>query len=232
MVATLHKLAALIFLLAAMPCFGGDMDTLLAQCAPSVHPTTMGAIIRTESGGNAYALSDDGPSILPWRVRKTMLRSFKPASLDEAVRITNELMALGHIVGLGLTQVNSRNLAALGLSVEEALNPCTNLNAGAKILTKFYVQAYRKYGDQRKALIAAISAYNTGDFVAGINNGYVGRVVNAGYTVPTLRAGRLIGVHGTKTTAYRGVTRTSSQHATARDILNEAKNSPVSIAFD
>lgn len=206
------------------------METLLAQCVPSVHPSTMGAIIRTESRGNAYALSDDGPSHLPWRLRKTMLRSFNPASFEEAVRITNGLVRDGHIVGLGLAQVNSRNLAKMGLTVEQALDPCTNLNAGGQILTKFYLQALRKYGNADKALIAAISAYNTGDFVAGIENGYVGKVVRAGYTVPSLRVGG--SNRGPVKMASRSPKAKRQAGPTARDILNAAKNSPITVAFE
>lgn len=228
----MHKTIATALLMVSMQSMGGEMEALLAQCVPSVHPSTMGAIVRTESRGNAYALSDDGPSNLPWRTRKTMLRSFNPGSLGEAVRITNELISNGHIVGLGLAQVNSRNLAKLGLTVEQALDPCTNLNAGGQILTKFYLQAQRKYGATEKALIAAISAYNTGDFVAGIENGYVGKVVRSGYTVPSLRVGG--SASGSLKTASKnqGTKATRRARPTARDILNEAKNSPINVAFE
>jgi type IV secretion system protein VirB1 len=228
----MHKVIAAGLLLVSMQSMGGEMESLLTQCVPSVHPSTMGAIIRTESRGNAYALSDDGPSHLPWRVRKTMLRSFNPGSLEEAVRITNGLISDGHIVGLGLAQVNSRNLAKLGLTVEQALDPCTNLNAGGQILTNFYLRAFQKYGNAEKALIAAISAYNTGSFVAGIENGYVGKVVRAGYTVPPLRVGRS-NAGASKTVARKQVAKSARPAGpTARDILNEAKNSPINIAFE
>lgn len=228
----MHKVIAAGLLLVSMQSMGSEMETLLTQCVPSVHPSTMGAIIRTESRGNAYALSDDGPSHLPWRVRKTMLRSFNPGSLEEAVRITNGLIRDGHIVGLGLAQVNSRNLAKLGLTVEQALDPCTNLNAGGQILTNFYLRAFRKYGNAEKALIAAISAYNTGNFVAGIENGYVGKVVRAGYTVPPLRVGGANSI-APKTASRNGGTKAPrTARPTARDILNEAKNSPINIAFE
>lgn len=227
-----HKGLAAVLLLASMQSMASEMETLLTECVPTVHPSTMGAIIRTESRGNAYALSDDGPSHLPWRVRKTMLRSFNPSTREEAIRITNRLIKDGHIVGLGLAQVNSRNLAKLGLTVEQALDPCTNLNAGGQILTKFYLRAFRKYGNPDKALIAAISAYNTGDFVAGIENGYVGKVVRAGYTVPPLRVGRANSNAPKTASRNEGTKAPRPARQTARDILNEAKNSPINIAFE
>jgi type IV secretion system protein VirB1 len=34
-----------------------------------------------------------------------------------------------------------------------------------------------EFGEGQKALLAALSAYNTGEFARGFENGYVGRVV-------------------------------------------------------
>src|SRR5260364_224315 len=93
----------------------------------------------------------------------------------------------GHFVGIGLTQVNSQHLSRLGLTVEQLLDPCTNLRAGVWILTHFYIKALRQYKNPQSALLAAISAFNTGDFKSGFANGYVQKVmINAGITVPLL----------------------------------------------
>jgi type IV secretion system protein VirB1 len=72
-------------------------------------------------------------------------------------------------------QVNSRNLAALGVTIEQVLDPCTNIRSGATILTADYAQAVRTRGEGQLALKAALSAYNTGDFYRGFANGYVAR---------------------------------------------------------
>ncbi|MFC7627109.1 lytic transglycosylase domain-containing protein [Paraburkholderia humisilvae] len=160
----------------------------MAQCAPGVHPTTLSAIVRTESSGHAYVLADSGPRNLPWSARKSMVRSFYPSSPQEAADIAKSLIDSGHLVDIGLTQISSQNLPRLGLTVEQLLDPCVNLRAGGQILTDFYLNALRQYNDQQTALLAAISAYNTGNFESGFSNGYVQRVVtNAGATVPELK---------------------------------------------
>ncbi|RWA57417.1 hypothetical protein AU476_40845 [Cupriavidus sp. UYMSc13B] len=120
-----------------------------------------------------------------------MLRSFNPSTLEEATIIARGLIQQGHWVGLGLTQLASRHLPKLGLSIEQALDPCTNLREGGRVLVNFYIDAMKKYQNPQDALYAAISAYNTGNFGAGFSNGYVQKVVNAaGYTVPALQAGK------------------------------------------
>jgi type IV secretion system protein VirB1 len=164
-----------------------DLAAMMQRCAPNVHPTTLGAIVKTESSGRMYVLLDNGPANLPFSVRKTMLRTIYPESAAEAATVARDLIARGHLVDMGLTQLNNRNLAGLGLTVEQALDPCTNLWAGGTILSNFYANASKQYRDQQSALMAAISAYNTGDFERGLNNGYVSTVIrNAGMPVPAL----------------------------------------------
>jgi type IV secretion system protein VirB1 len=165
-----------------------ELVELMSRCAPTVHPTTLSAIIRTESGGNKYALADAGPGHLPWRIRKNMVRSFYPQTLQDAAGIARGLIDKGHIVAIGLTQLSSRNLKRLGLTVEEVLEPCTNLRSGGQILTEFYMNALKKYQEPNQALLAAISAYNTGNFQNGFSNGYVKTVLSASLQqVPQLK---------------------------------------------
>lgn len=182
-----------------------DLPALVQQCAPNVGPVTMQAIIKTESAGHVYALADAGPANLPWSQRKNMVRSFYPATADEAEATVNDLVAKGHIVAIGLTQVNVKNLPALGYTVRQVLEPCTNIAAGAKVLTNFYNSALKRLGtgDKQEALLAAISAYWSGDFQRGFTGGYVQQVVNnAGLQVslkiPNLTAGAVVrGYQGT-----------------------------------
>ena len=72
-------------------------------------------------------------------------------------------------------QVNSRNLVALGTTVDRVLDPCTNVRDGAAILTADYAAAVRRRGEGQLALQAALSAYNTGSFYPGYTNGYLAR---------------------------------------------------------
>ncbi|WOE76739.1 lytic transglycosylase domain-containing protein [Alterisphingorhabdus coralli] len=141
---------------------------LVAQCAPHVAPDTMMAIVQTESARK------------PWAIGVNRSAGIKPPrSRDEAERQARRLIKAGKNIDMGLAQINSANLPKLGLSVSEVFDPCTNLAAGAKILTDNYRRA-RAQG-HRTPLQAALSAYNTGSFSRGFRNGYVRKVMaNAG----------------------------------------------------
>lgn len=153
-----------------------DLPALYAECAPSVHPVTMAAIVRVESGGNPLAINVN-------RLASPQPRASSPA---EAARLAHHYIARGLSVDSGLAQVNSRNLAALGYTVEEMFaSPCKNLAAGAAILTQCYLRAVPLYGEGQRALHAAASCYNAGNFQRGFANGYVAKFTG-GYTVPAL----------------------------------------------
>ena len=141
---------------------------LAQQCAPSVHPRTMAAIVMTESAGNQLAINVNGT------------RNPRPAAnLQAAVQTARRYIAAGYSVDLGLAQINSRNLARLGLTVEQMFVPCANLAASARILSMNYRAAGRA-GDAQRALRVAFSMYNTGHPARGFGNGYVARVERAG----------------------------------------------------
>lgn len=149
---------------------------LIARCAPTVHPETMASVISAESRGHQFAIADAGPVKLPWAQRKALVRSLYPSTLDDAVNTAEALIKNGHTVSLGLAQVNDRNLRGFGLTVREVFDPCTNLATGGKILTAFYEKAARKFGPGPRTLNAALSAYNSGDWVRGARDGYVNLV--------------------------------------------------------
>ncbi|MGT2457752.1 lytic transglycosylase domain-containing protein [Cupriavidus basilensis] len=134
----------------------------------------------------------------PWAIGdNTTHRSVSAASKQEAVATANELIAAGHNLDLGLGQINNRNLAALGLSVEQVFEPCTNIGAAATILTWGYQRAKQVHGPGQEALQAALSAYNTGSLSRGFANGYVQKVLaNAGVhvelAVPVVAAGSVV----------------------------------------
>ncbi len=139
---------------------------LLATCAPHVAPSTMMAIVRTESGGNPFVIGVNGHRKL----------SRQPADATQAIRWARWLLEHGYNFDAGLMQVNVANWSALGITPESVFDPCTNLKAGAHILTANYAQASTRFGHGGYALRAAISAYNTGNFVHGFSNGYVRKV--------------------------------------------------------
>jgi type IV secretion system protein VirB1 len=150
----------------------------LLACAANVAPVTLAAVIRVESGGNPLALHVNG----------LVGPQPHPTTVADAVNLAERAIRLGYTVDLGLMQVNSRNLAALGYSIRQVLDPCTNIRGGASILTADYAEATRSRGEGQAALEAALSAYNTGDFDRGFSNGYVSKYFGRG-EVPALPVG-------------------------------------------
>lgn len=150
-----------------------ELSALIARCAPTVHPETMAAVVSAESRGHQFAIADAGPVKLPWAQRKALVRSIYPGSLQEAITTAQNLIANGHTVSLGVAQVNDRNLARMGVSVQDVFDPCVNIAVGGKILTDFYEKAVAKFGNGPAALRAALSAYNSGDWARGAKDGYV-----------------------------------------------------------
>ena len=196
----------------ALPGISPEMWNLLARCAPTVHPETMAAVISAESRGHQFAIADAGPVSLPWSQRKSMVRSFYFGTAQEAAEKANELIAAGHTVSLGPAQINDRNLRPLGLSVESVFDPCTNVAAGGQILTNFYQRAAKQFGSGGRALRAALSAYNSGDWLRGEKDGYVDLVVRQVGRPLTLRTGtQTIATAGQQQSQWRKVGRVGNQ---------------------
>ena len=141
----------------------------MSTCAPGISVVTMAAIVQQESAFNPYSIHVNGGSY-------TMSR--QPKTRAEALNVVRRLSEKNQTnLDVGLAQINTSNLKIYGVSVAKALDPCTNLKVGAAILSANYRRAHRKYGPGQKALWAAISAYNTGNFIAGFKNGYVQKVI-------------------------------------------------------
>lgn len=131
---------------------------LLATCAPNIDPYTETALITVESGGDSWAMHQNGPD-----------RSFSPRTYQEAVRIGTQLLADSHSsVDVGLTQVNSGNFAAYGVTLTDMLDPCTNLRVGAAILAVDYRREWAATSTvppqarPQTALRRALQEYNSG----------------------------------------------------------------------
>jgi type IV secretion system protein VirB1 len=139
---------------------------LIEACAPNVAVETIQAIVQVESQGDPLALGTNRPG---------GAITLHAIDLAEAVQLATREIRAGNSVDIGLMQVNSKNFPKLGITLPQAFNPCVNVRAGAAILTGAYVGAAKVRGDGQEALRAALSAYNTGDYSAGFNNGYVAR---------------------------------------------------------
>lgn len=149
-----------------------DLPALYAECAPQVHPSTMAAVVHVESGGRGLAINVNrkpGEAAAP--------RPAQPRTVDEAVATALRYMQAGYSVDLGLSQVNSRNLPGLGMTLREAFEqPCRNIAGGASILADCYdraIRAGKPPGDL--ALAWALSCYNAGPRISEIRIGYVSR---------------------------------------------------------
>ncbi|WP_323123199.1 lytic transglycosylase domain-containing protein [Burkholderia alba] len=147
-----------------------DFTTLAQQCAPSVHPTTLQAVVKTESSFNPFAIG-----VVGGRLARA------PRSEAEAVATVNALEAGGWNYSMGLAQVNRANLKATGLTPSTVFDPCANLKAGSAILSDCYTRA-RPGRDPQAAIQAALSCYYSGNFSRGFQReadgrSYVMRVV-------------------------------------------------------
>lgn len=139
---------------------------LLIACAPTVAHQTTAQIMQIESAANPIALNVNGTRI-----------TRKPRDADDAAAMARRYIAQGYTVDLGLMQINSVNLLRLGYTVEDMFEPCKNIAAGGRIITDFYRRAKTVHGDDQHALLAALSAYNTGNFQSGFSNGYVAKYI-------------------------------------------------------
>jgi type IV secretion system protein VirB1 len=145
---------------------------LATACAPQVATETAHALVAVESGFNPHAIGVVGGALLR-----------QPQHRAEALATAKALQADGWDFSLGLAQINSRNFQHLGLSIDSAFDPCTNLTAMQTILGECFDRALpRKAGEwqvQQRALRQALSCYYSGNFVTGFSHGYVRRVVAA-----------------------------------------------------
>jgi type IV secretion system protein VirB1 len=87
----------------------------------------MAAIVQVESGGNPLAIDDD-----------TTRRLYYPSDRASAEALANHLIEAGHLLDIGIAQVDSMNFAHLGVTVHTAFDACTNLRAGSAILSGDY----------------------------------------------------------------------------------------------
>ncbi|KVA30542.1 lytic transglycosylase [Burkholderia cepacia] len=158
-----------------------DFLSIAQRCAPQIDPTTMAAIVRTESGFNPYAIG-----VVHGRLRR------QPLSAAEAVATARALEETGWNFSVGLAQVNRENWPAYGMTPENAFEPCRNLAAGAAILHRCFsaaakASAFRVLTDHQSdvqaALRAGLSCYASGNFSTGYRTGYVQHVVENAATL-------------------------------------------------
>jgi type IV secretion system protein VirB1 len=162
-----------------------DASTVMALalvCAPQVHVETTQALVRVESGFNPFAIGIVGGALLR-----------QPRQRAEALATAKALQAGGWNFSVGLGQINVGNFARLGLTIDSAFEPCTNLAAMQSVLGECFERARalnptpsnepsNPASTDQAALRQALSCYYSGNFGTGFRHGYVRRVLAAAGT--------------------------------------------------
>jgi type IV secretion system protein VirB1 len=166
-----------------------QLAPLVRACAPDIAPETMVAIVEVESGGDPLAISVVGAKL-----------KAPPTNAVEAIEVAQQLEDLGKTFFVGIAQLPAKDLSKLGLTYEQAFDPCENLKAAAQKLTVCYQKAKKRsaFVEDQTALSDALSCFKFGNFKKGYQApkntlSYVDQVRAAvqplpPYTVPSLLA--------------------------------------------
>ena len=180
----MKTLAAFFAILSGVLCHAQAASPIQPRdrCAPMASPTTLAAIISTESSGNANAIQIDFPNALlrRWGLPAGTLRlQRQPKNAEEAAQWITYMNARHISVDVGLMQVSTDEAMRRHISPAALLDPCINVRTGWSILYDDYQIEVNRFGPGQVALQHALSRYNTGDTNRGIDNGYLTRVMTA-----------------------------------------------------
>ena len=166
---------------------------LALACAPQVHTHTAHALVSVESAFNPWAIGVVGGALVR-----------QPRHRAEALATAKALQAAGWNFSVGLGQINVGNFERLGLTLDAAFEPCTNLAAMQSVLAECFDRARAPAATatatttatkpppvDQTALRQALSCYYSGNFATGFRHGYVRKVVAAAGT-SSLAASRAI----------------------------------------
>jgi len=146
---------------------------LAMACAPNVDSSTAQAVVQVESGFNPWAIG-----VVGGQLRR------QPTTRAEGIATARALQARGWDFSIGLGQINVRNFDRLGLTLESAFDPCTNLTALQTLLTDCIERTGALIRAPQTALRQALSCYYSGDFTTGFLHGYVRKVALAARRTP------------------------------------------------
>jgi type IV secretion system protein VirB1 len=150
---------------------------LALACAPQVHAETTRALVSVESAFNPWAIGVVGGALV-----------HQPRHRGEALMTAKALQAAGWNFSVGLGQINVGNFEQLGLTLESAFEPCTNLTAMQSVLAECFDRARARNTTapaNQAVLRQALSCYYSGNFATGFRHGYVRKVVAAARVLPT-----------------------------------------------
>lgn len=138
---------------------------IIQQCAPMVNHELMLGIISVESSHNPYAIG----------VVNAHLQR-QPQNLAEAKVTAQHLEQAGYNYSVGVTQVNRSNFNRFNLTLDNAFDTCTNLNAGGQILAECLRSAVAQ-GYQQEAINKALSCYYSGHLNSKVGMQYANKVI-------------------------------------------------------
>ena len=97
---------------------------LVERCAPEVAAQPLAAIVREVSGFEPLAIRADGDR--PVAIQGT--------SRSDAIELATEFVVAGYRVRVGLAQIDTGDLDALGFTLAEGFDPCVNIQAAAQLI--------------------------------------------------------------------------------------------------
>jgi type IV secretion system protein VirB1 len=127
------------------------IEHLVGRCAPWMAPATALGIIDAESSGVWYAVNDNDATAPTF------------ATPEAAIAYAERRVSEGGSIDLGLGQLNSSHLAAYGVTVREAFEPCLNVKLSMAVMWDAWVDARARFGFTPNALYHAFEAYNGGE---------------------------------------------------------------------
>lgn len=139
------------------------------QCSdPYAHSSVIKAIVKVESGGDPWAININ---------KKGVRLLAKPKTREQAQAWINWFVKNSYNIDIGIAQINIKNIQKMKLNPSDLLDPCLNLKVAGQILLSNYKNSAKQAKNSDDAVRLAISAYNTGNFRSGFDNGYVNKVM-------------------------------------------------------
>lgn len=141
-----------------------DFLVLAHECAPTISPQTLAAVVSVESSHNPYAIG-----IVGGKLEK------QPTDKYAAQLIVHDLLKADKNFSVGIAQINRYNLPKYNLSYNDAFDACKNLEVAAKILEDCYSRSYAINHDEQTALRESFSCYYSGNFERGFKPDAIGQ---------------------------------------------------------
>lgn len=189
-----------------------------AACASGVHPTTMAAVVRVESGSNPLAIGVVGGRL-----------ARQPIDKAEAVATALALEKAGYNFSVGIGQINRYNLPKYGLSYAEAFEPCPNLRVGAEILKDCFARAKTQFKGEQQALDAAFSCYYSGNFRAGFQADFRGQPSYVAKVVGPVRLPTVAPIPSLQRSSTVWLVRTTAPTSNDETFVRERAGDPVMV---